>query len=421
MEQDFKNKTNNETRKYTGNAFWDAPPEPVAVNTDKSVSEVARGTASMPIKADEPKIRPVITNTPESSVSNKKLIAIIAVAFVIIAVITGVVIFVISSADGEEKESSRDKYSHSDRDRSEDEDDDDDSYNYNSDNDNSNEYIADDDDTTDSDKEKEPEEEETISMPDCENRSYEVMKAELEDKGIVVEAEYAFSDDVSEGYIISQDISQGTAISADSRVIFTVSKGKDVSPYGYDQKLVVTASRGSSYGQAVLYEWKNGDWSRLESYNVTVGSNGIGPAKEGSSTSPEGLHRLGVILSSQRIDTDMNTYLASSNTCVVDDSGSSYYNQIMEKQSVPSGTGYDNIGKGIANGNIYAMIYIEHNGNGFSPENVVSGKGSAIGVRGQNGSISPTYGDVDMSASDMKKLISKLDADKNPMIELIVE
>ena len=63
-------------------------------------------------------------------------------------------------------------------------------------------------------------------------------------------------------------------------------------------------------------------------------------------------------------------------------------------------------------------IYIEHNGNGFSSDNVRPGYGSAIGLRGQNGSLSPTYGDVDISANDMKDLLSKLDADKNPVIEI---
>jgi len=59
------------------------------------------------------------------------------------------------------------------------------------------------------------------------------------------------------------------------------------------------------------------------------------------------------------------------------------------------------------------------NGSGFSSENVTPGKGSAIGLRGQYGSLSPTYGDVDISYSDMIDLLSRLDATKNPVIEII--
>ena len=93
-------------------------------------------------------------------------------------------------------------------------------------------------------------------------------------------------------------------------------------------------------------------------------------------------------------------------------------NQILDKSSIPSGTHYDNIGNGLTNGTTYATIYIEHNGDGFSSDNVVSNKGSAIGVRGQYGSLKPNYGDVDISSADMKDLLSKLDADKTPMIEI---
>ena len=167
-----------------------------------------------------------------------------------------------------------------------------------------------------------------------------------------------------------------------------------------------------------MYEWQEGDWSKIATYDATVGSNGIGNTREGSSTSPKGIHKLGVVLSSSSVSTNMDTYSATSNTCVIDDTGSSYYNQIMEKSSVPSGTHYDNIGKGLTDGSTYATIYIEHNGSGFSSANVVSGNGSAIGLRGQNGSLSPTYGDVDISASDMRDLLSKLDYNKNPVIEL---
>ena len=191
------------------------------------------------------------------------------------------------------------------------------------------------------------------------------------------------------------------------------------SPYDYSQKLTVTTPvSGSSYGTATLYEWIEGDWKEISKYSCSVGKNGIGPAKEGSQTTPEGIHHLGVVLSASTVNTNMQTYKATSKTGVVDDVKSQLYNQIMEKGQVPSGVSFDNIGEGLTNGSTYATIFIEHNGNGFSSDNVVSGNGSAIGVRGRKGSLSPTYGDVDISIDDMKDLLTRLDVNKNPMIEI---
>lgn len=257
-----------------------------------------------------------------------------------------------------------------------------------------------------------------ISMPACENKSLSTVKAQLEELGLSVTEEYEFNNDVAKNYIISQSISKGSEISVGSSVLLVVSKGPDECPYDYEQKLTVTASKGSSYGDAVLYEWKNGDWSIIASYNATVGSNGIGTAREDVSNSPEGIHKLGVVLSAYDVSTNLDVYKATSKTGVVYDENSQYYNQIMEQSKVPSDVKFDRIGQGLTDGTTYATIYIEHNGNGFSSDNVRPGYGSAIGLRGQNGSLSPTYGDVDISANDMKDLLSKLDADKNPVIEI---
>lgn len=257
-----------------------------------------------------------------------------------------------------------------------------------------------------------------IIMPNCEKKKYSTVKSQLEGMGLVVNESYEFSDEVEKDYVIYQMDAEGSQLQKGDAVSLTISKGSEKCPYEYEQKLTVTASSGSSYATAVLYEWQEGDWSKLATYDATVGSNGIGNTREGSSTSPKGIHKLGVVLSSGSVSTNMDTYTATSNTCVIDDTGSSYYNQIMEKGSVPSGTHYDNIGRGLTDGSTYATIYIEHNGSGFSSTNVVSGNGSAIGLRGQNGSLSPTYGDVDISASDMRDLLSKLDYNKNPVIEL---
>ena len=115
----------------------------------------------------------------------------------------------------------------------------------------------------------------------------------------------------------------------------------------------------------------------------------------------------------------MEIYRVTSNTGVVDDTSSRYYNQIMEASQVPYGTSFDRIGRGLTNGTTYATIFIEHNGDGFSSAGVGAGRGSAIGIRGQYGYLSPTIGDVDMSYSDMVELLSLLDSTKNPVAEIV--
>ena len=260
-----------------------------------------------------------------------------------------------------------------------------------------------------------------VEIPEVKNTSASAAKSKLESLGVKVEVKYEFSDSVKKDYVISQSVTEGSELKKGESVTLVVSKGSDKCPYDYEQKLTVTASGGSSYGQAVLYEWKDGDWSKVASYSATVGKNGIGNTKEGSSTSPEGIHKLGVVLCSSHLNTDLNQYKVTGNTVVVDDTNSGLYNQIKEKSQVPSGTHTDNIGKGLTNGTTYATIYIEHNGSGLSSSNVRSGGGSAIGLRGQYDSLEPTYGDVDISASDMKDLLSRLKSGKNPVIELKTE
>lgn len=272
------------------------------------------------------------------------------------------------------------------------------------------------------------------TVPACAGMKLEEAQKQLEDMGCIVKTEYEFSDSVPKDCVISQSVEEGTKVKNALIIELKVSKGAEKAtdqptegstedateapPEGYEQKLTVVAAKGSSDATATLYEWKNGKWEKLAVYDAAVGSNGIGAASEGSSTTPQGLHRLGVVLSSKSVNTSLNTYRATKNTVVVDDPSSDLYNQIMEKSSVPSGVSYDDIGEGLTDGTTYATIFIEHNGNGFSSDGVIKKAGSAIGVRGQNGALKANYGDVDISADDMKDLLSKLDAGKHPMIEI---
>lgn len=271
-------------------------------------------------------------------------------------------------------------------------------------------------------------------IPACAGMTLDDAQKQLQSMGCIVRTDYQYSESVPKDRVISQSVEEGTKVKNAMIIELTVSKGAEKAtekatekpteepteqaPEGYEQKLTVVAEKGASSATATLYEWKNGKWEKLAVYDAAVGSNGIGAASEGSSTTPQGMHKLGVVLSSNSISTNLNTYRVTKNTVVVDDSSSDLYNQIMEKSGVPKGVHYDDIGKGLTDGTTYATIFIEHNGDGFSSDGVVKKAGSAIGVRGQNGALEANYGDVDISADDMKDLLSKLDANKHPMIEI---
>ena len=237
----------------------------------------------------------------------------------------------------------------------------------------------------------------------------------LKAQGLTVTVTEEYSDTVKKGYVVSQTPEANQKTDKGGAVTLYVSKGPATCPYEYQQKLTVDSSKG----KATLYIWGDGDWKTQATYNAVVASNGVGTAREGSSVTPKGTFRLGTVLTAQSVTTSLNVCKVTGTTCVVDDTNSPLYNQIMDKSSVPRGTSYDTIGRGLTDGTTYATIYIEHNGNGFSSDNVVRGNGSAIGVRGQyNLSYGGTYGDVDISANDMADLLARLEAAKKPVIEI---
>lgn len=257
----------------------------------------------------------------------------------------------------------------------------------------------------------------TVKVPNCVGKSLEYSKTALEGVGLSAETEYEYSSDVAKGDVIKQSEKADSEVDTGSTITLTVSKGAEASPYEYSQKLTVSASRGSSYATATLYEWKDGKWSETAEYDARVGANGIGTASEGSRTSPAGTHKLGIVLAKGDVSTEMKTYQVTPQTGVISDTNSSYYNQIFERSNAPTLSNFDVIYDEFSN----AAIFIEFNGDGFSQTDVVRGGGSAICVRGKSGGLTSTYGDVDIASGDMSDLLSKLDPDKKPVIELTVD
>ena len=278
-------------------------------------------------------------------------------------------------------------------------------------------------------EDSEPEQVETVPteppvyMPDCVGMYYEEANEFFLAENYTPTFTFEFDEVVEMDRIISQNIPEGTELPADEPIVFVVSKGRDIAPEGYNQKVVVTAGAGSSYATMTLFDWEDGQWVSKFSCDATVGKKGIASDyREGSKKTPLGTFKLGVAMSANSIsNADWPFYRVTSDTCVVDDSSSPMYNTIQSKRSLPSWVSYDPIGNTIVQGYCNVCIYIEHNGSGLSTENVVPGMGSVITICGRNPGLVPTNGCVDISAADMNTLLELLDYSKDPHIEITVQ
>lgn len=246
-------------------------------------------------------------------------------------------------------------------------------------------------------------------------RAVQDVKKDLEDLGFIVSVEETTSETVSRGKVVRQSVDPGTISEVGTHITLYASSGVSKTPVNYRQKLVISPT-GGGYATAGLYNYVSGSWELQASYDAAVGMNGVGFVTEGGKTTPQGVYSLGVVLTSRTVDTEMTVKRVTSDTVIVDDTDfPNLYNRIMDKRDVPSGCSTDRIGKNLTDGTLNAVIFINFNGDGFSKCETVGG-GSAIGLRGNADGVSPTYGDVDISASDMTDLLSRLDPSKNPHI-----
>ena len=257
-----------------------------------------------------------------------------------------------------------------------------------------------------------------INMIDVEGKKLSDAQKELKSAGFKVEITKQSSDDVAKDYVIRQSIESGQLINKGETVMLYVSKGSSVNTEPYDQKVVVSASSGSSYATLKLYNWKNGEWVSDFECDATVGQGGVSSSNSESNTlTPLGTFPLGIVLSASSVNTNLDSYLVTRNTVVCDDTSyPNYYNQIFEKSELFSSIHYDPIGEKIWSGENNALIFIEHNGNGFSSSGVSINNSSVITLCGCNHSIAPTGGCIDISSSDMTTLLNLLDSGKNPYI-----
>ena len=255
-------------------------------------------------------------------------------------------------------------------------------------------------------------------MPACNNWSKDDVEQYFAGKHQVI-FEYAHNETVPKDCVISQNQLGGTELEPNASLIFVISLGKSPNPYGYSQKLVVT-STGKSTATMQLMNFEGGSWQLKYTCNATVGKNGIGyNYGEGKGITPAGTFKLGVILAETRPANAAWPYITvTKQTCVVDDTASTYYNTIQNIQSLPNGTHYDTLGETIISGNTDFCIYVEHNGDGITNQNVIPGKGSAITICGKTSSLYATAGCIDVAHTDLIHILSLMDYSNQPHIEI---
>ena len=256
-----------------------------------------------------------------------------------------------------------------------------------------------------------------VVVKDYRDKDAESAKSELESQGFSVTLSNSYDNTIKKGRVISQSIPANTTVTETSpRITLTVSRGREHSTAGYDQKVVVTASSGSYNGTLKLYNWEEGEWVEKLSTPCTVGTNGITSSYgEGIPATPKGDFKLGVVISNVPLQTKMLVHHATYDTCIVDDTSSSLYNTIQDVNSLPSGVHYDRIGIKLTNGTINAQIFIEHNGDGYSAAPSRT-KGSAITICGMSTSLDSTWGCIDISKAKMNDLLRLLDPSLEPHI-----
>jgi L,D-peptidoglycan transpeptidase YkuD (ErfK/YbiS/YcfS/YnhG family) len=232
---------------------------------------------------------------------------------------------------------------------------------------------------------------------------------------------YQPNDSIQKDSVIMQGVEVGTPLKDDTILVFSLSAGITECPYPYSQKLLLTATGGSSHATMQLQNWEDGDWKTVYTCKATIGKNGAGPNYgEGKGITPTGVFKLGVILCQTPPANNWPYRTVTTKTCIVDDTASPLYNTIQNTDAIPAGTHVDTIGDTILNGNTHQCIYIQHNGDGLSNSGVVAGKGSAITVCGKTSSLYPTNGCVDVAAADLSALLAKMDYQDNPHIEIVV-
>lgn len=189
--------------------------------------------------------------------------------------------------------------------------------------------------------------------------------------------------------------------------------------------IVTTSGWNSIDGKMDAYEWKNNKWvSVLRDIPIVTGRSGLAWGKglhneefnkgklkkEGDGNAPAGIFYLTGLFGYNDILSKMNSLKVDDRTFCVDDTLSSYYNQIVKLDSVKKD--WTSAETMRMKSDVYKYgIFVNYNVNPAE-----AGKGSCIFMHIWSESDSPTAGCTAMTEANILKLISFLDKKKNPVL-----
>ena len=190
--------------------------------------------------------------------------------------------------------------------------------------------------------------------------------------------------------------------------------------------LVKTPGKNSITGTMFLYERKRKKWKALDSFPVTVGSNGIAwdsktilphnengvVKKEGDGKSPAGIFKLGPVFSYHQLKkVSMPFEQVDTTEICVDDINSAYYNRLTDVDTVTH-KNWNSFEYMRRKDDLYEYgVWVQYNS-----DTIFAGNGSCIFLHVWVNDKSPTAGCTAMSKEDMIKVINWLDAKKHPVL-----
>lgn len=191
------------------------------------------------------------------------------------------------------------------------------------------------------------------------------------------------------------------------------------------QQIFVEASGSSA--QLSLLTYRNGEWVTDLTTTAAIGSSGITYNKtEGDHMTPAGTFPLIFAFSSTAQDTKMPFVKIDENSVWVCDPNSSFYNT-LQSQTNPtrdwsdSKSSVEKMYVKFSKQSSSACLYFAFNGDGqtqYSAENYNGGSALFLDGVGANGNLYSGYGDIKISAEDMKKLLKLLDPVLNSTITI---
>lgn len=190
----------------------------------------------------------------------------------------------------------------------------------------------------------------------------------------------------------------------------------------YNQQRIEVVCNGSN-GTLSLYTWREGEWVNELTVNAYLGKNGISYNKtEGDRCTPAGKYDLLYYIAIDPMDTALKFVQVESGDVWVCDPDSVSYNTLQSSSSAGDWdkAQTEDLYHKFSNNKSVACIMFSYNGDGLTNNSASYNGGSDIFIDGvgSNGNLTLGYGDIKITAYDMRMLLSYLNSDLHPYINI---